>query len=180
MLNLKRKALFSIVFLSCLFVFNVAQANDGDKEHKTTETTTTETTVVDPLHCEVPCGIYDDSLRVKLIAEHITTIEKAMNQVNELSKAEETNYNQLVRWVMNKEKHAEEIQDIVSQYFLHQRIKMKATGDKHAFEHYVSQLTSLHELLVYSMKSKQTTDLAYIKKLRDSLMAFEKSYFHSH
>jgi nickel superoxide dismutase len=36
-------------------------------------------------HCEVPCGIYDDSVRVALIYEHITTIEKAINNINKLS-----------------------------------------------------------------------------------------------
>ena len=24
-------------------------------------------------HCQIPCGIYDDELRVQLIEEHITT-----------------------------------------------------------------------------------------------------------
>ncbi|MEM8908198.1 MAG: superoxide dismutase [Ni], partial [Bacteroidota bacterium] len=55
-------------------------------------------------HCEVPCGIYGDSLRVALISEHIRTIEKASNQINKLSKESNPNYNQLIRWVVNKEK----------------------------------------------------------------------------
>ena len=184
MFKFKSKSLFAFLLLSSLFMFNAVQANDGtgdkDKNKKTETTETTETVSAVEPHCEVPCGIYDDSLRVKLMYEHITTIEKAMNQMEEMSKADEMNYNQMIRWVMNKEKHAEEIQDIVSQYFLHQRVKMKATGDKHAFDHYVKQLTTLHEVLVYAMKSKQTTDLSYVKKMRDSLKSFEKNYFHSH
>ena len=74
-------------------------------------------------HCEIPCGIYDDQLRAKLIAEHATTIEKSMKQIIELSKAKPLNYNQLIRWVSNKEAHATKIQNIISQYFLTQRIK---------------------------------------------------------
>ena len=31
-------------------------------------------------HCEIPCGIYDDEMRLKMIAEHITTIEKSMRR----------------------------------------------------------------------------------------------------
>ena len=69
-------------------------------------------------HCEVPCGIYDDEARFTELEEHITTIEKAMAQVTELSAAAEENYNQIVRWVTNKEKHAEKFQHIVTQYFL--------------------------------------------------------------
>ena len=64
-------------------------------------------------HCQIPCGIYDDELRVQLIEEHITTVEKSMNQIIALGAAENMNYNQLVRWVSNKEAHAQEIQDIV-------------------------------------------------------------------
>jgi nickel superoxide dismutase len=131
-------------------------------------------------HCEIPCGIYGDSVRIALISEHIATIEKSMNQINELSKSENPDYNQLVRWIYNKEEHAKKIQDIVSQYFLHQRIKMADPEDKEAYAKYQKQLELLHSLLVYSMKSKQTTDLAYIDKLRSTLSAFDKSYFHKH
>ncbi len=133
-------------------------------------------------HCEVPCGIYGDSLRVALINEHIRTVEKAMKQINEISEAETPNYNQLVRWVMNKEKHAEEIQHIVSQYFLHQRIKMpKSASDRHAAKHYTENLKNLHAISVYAMKSKQKTDMEVIESLRSALASFEESYFgHSH
>jgi nickel superoxide dismutase len=32
-------------------------------------------------HCQLPCGIYDDATRLKLIGEHILTIEKSMKQI---------------------------------------------------------------------------------------------------
>jgi len=53
-------------------------------------------------HCEIPCGIYDDQMRIRFIAEDITTIEKAMKQIDELSAKVPLNYNQLVRWISNK------------------------------------------------------------------------------
>ena len=37
-------------------------------------------------HCQIPCGIYGDYTRIDLLREHIATIEKSMNQINELSK----------------------------------------------------------------------------------------------
>lgn len=131
-------------------------------------------------HCEIPCGIYEDSLRIELIAEHITTIEKSMNQIIILSKESDTNYNQIVRWVNNKEEHAIKIQDIVSQYFLHQRIKITDVANTVAYKKYTKQLSLLHELLVYSMKAKQTTDLEYVNKLSQSLNEFSDTYFHKH
>ena len=131
-------------------------------------------------HCEVPCGIYGDSLRVALIDEHIRTVEKATLQIVELSKSAAPNYNQLVRWINNKEKHAEEIQQIVSQYFLHQRVKIPAPTDTHAQEKYQSQLMYLHHILVYTMKTKQGTDLENIAKLKASVESFSEVYFHVH
>lgn len=131
-------------------------------------------------HCEIPCGIYGDSVRIDLIAEHIETIEKSMNQIIELQKADEINYNQLVRWVNNKEEHANKIQEIVSQYFLHQRIKPKSPSDVEAYAKYTKQLSLLHQILIDAMKAKQTTDLKYIQSLSKSLKDFSDSYFHTH
>jgi nickel superoxide dismutase len=128
-------------------------------------------------HCEIPCGIYGDSIRIQLLYEHIQTIEKSMKQIDELSSQEGIDHNQLVRWIMNKEEHASEIQYIVSQYFLHQRIKITDPSDSEAYKRYVNQLTLLHEMLVYAMKAKQTTDQVFIEKMRDTLHTFEHAYF---
>jgi nickel superoxide dismutase len=74
-------------------------------------------------HCEVPCGIYNDQMRIDMIREDITTIEKAMKEITALAGQSPVNYNQIVRWTMNKEEHAEKLQYIVQQYFMTQRIK---------------------------------------------------------
>ncbi|MEA2105654.1 MAG: superoxide dismutase [Ni], partial [Bacteroidota bacterium] len=91
-------------------------------------------------HCEIPCGIYEDTLRIELIKEHITTIEKSMNMIIELSKEENPNYNQIVRWVVNKDEHAQKLQDIVSQYFMYQRIKPVSPENKEMYEKYIERL----------------------------------------
>jgi nickel superoxide dismutase len=140
-----------------------------------------EINALDDDHCEVPCGIYGDSLRVALLKEHTKTIEKGINQINSLSKDSQPNYNQIVRWVMNKETHATEIQHIVSQYFLHQRVKMitKDSGKK-AEAKYYAQLESLHSISVMAMKTKQSTDLGNIAKLKKAIHDFEHAYFDNH
>ena len=121
-------------------------------------------------HCQIPCGIYDDQLRVNLIAEHATTIEKSMKQIIELGKADPVNYNQLVRWVSNKESHATQIQDIVSEYFMAQRLKPDQ-------KKYTAKLTILHKMLLAAMKCKQTTDVSHVNDLRALLKDFEVLYF---
>jgi len=131
-------------------------------------------------HCEIPCGIYEDSLRISLINEHITTIEKSMKKIVELSNEAKANYNQLIRWVVNKEEHAEKIQEIVSQYFVHQRIKLTDSSEKEKYDRYIQQLTTLHKIAVYSMKAKQSTNLEQIENLRESVKEFAELYFHTH
>jgi nickel superoxide dismutase len=128
-------------------------------------------------HCEIPCGIYGDQMRVDEIAEHITTIEKSMKQIVELGQADEPNWNQLVRWINNKELHANKIQRIVAQYFLHQRVKPADPDDSSAYKKYTTQLALLHQIAVHAMKAKQTTDLEHIAKLRSLLEKFKAAYF---
>ena len=128
-------------------------------------------------HCQMPCGIYDDQTRIILMKENITTIEKAMNEINRLGNADKVNYNQLVRWVNTKDMHANEFSEVVSYYFLTQRIKITDPSDKEAFAKYQKQLTILHQMLVYSMKCKQTTDLENVKKLSQLVDQFVEIYF---
>jgi len=128
-------------------------------------------------HCQIPCGIYDDPARFDMIAENITTIEKSMKMITELSKQDKPDMNQIVRWVQNKEKHADDISHIITYYFMAQRVKpaLKTAGQE--YDEYVKKLTLLHKMLVYSMKAKQTTDLANVEKLKGLSEEFHSVYF---
>jgi nickel superoxide dismutase len=128
-------------------------------------------------HCEVPCGIYNDQMRFTMLAEHIQTIEKAMQQIIQLSKESPQNLNQAVRWIMNKEKHAEEIQHIIGQYFLTQRIKNPDSEDEQAIMRYLEKLAHCHQIMVLAMKTKQTTDLNNVEMLKSRVSEFKKLYF---
>lgn len=128
-------------------------------------------------HCQVPCGIYDDEARFKMLSEHVTTIEKAMKEIAALSAQAPVNYNQVVRWVMNKEKHAEEFSEIVSYYFLAQRLLPKTPEEGEARALYLEQLELCHRLIVTVMKAKQTVDLGHVQALRDLLAKLHASYF---
>ena len=127
-------------------------------------------------HCQIPCGIYDDPARFTAMREHVTTIRKSMTQIQSLSQAEHPNHNQLARWVNNKEAHADKLAEIVTAYFMAQRVKPTGADDKAARAKYVEQITLLHELLVNAMKAKQTIDLAHCTTLDDRIGRFEQSY----
>lgn len=128
-------------------------------------------------HCQIPCGIYGDEARFDMIAENAATIEKSMKQITELSAAAKPNMNQIVRWVQNKEEHADDTSEIITYYFMAQRVKPAAKSDGEAYEQYIRKLTVLHEMLVSCMKAKQTTELSHVEKLRASLGEFHEAYF---
>lgn len=129
-------------------------------------------------HCQIPCGIFDDELRVQLIEEHIGTVEKSMKKIDEIGAAESVDHNQLVRWVNNKEAHAQEIQDIVTAYFMAQRIKPpKDHGDEKVVNAYMHKLALLHAIQIHAMKAKQSTDLEQIETLRELTGKFREAYF---
>lgn len=127
-------------------------------------------------HCQIPCGIYNDQTRFTMIAENITTIEKSMKLIAELSKNDKPNMNQLVRWVQNKEKHADDTSHIITYYFMAQRLKPADKSDTKAYDEYVNKLVLLHKMLTSSMKAKQTTDLSHVEKLRALLAEFQDAY----
>ena len=131
-------------------------------------------------HCQIPCGIYDDARQFDVIEEHAKTIEKAMEKIKELSEKKPVNYHMIARWTFNKEKHAQDIQDIVHAYFLTQRVKAKSADDKKAYESYVTHTTLLHQMLVAAMKSKQTTDTKHVEALRDLAKKYKAHYFKPH
>lgn len=103
-------------------------------------------------HCQVPCGIYDDAARVAAMLEDADTVIKAAKQMQELAGAEDAQgQQQFVRWVNNKESHAQKIIATISDYFLTQRVK--ASQDD-----YAQRLQDHHTVIVAAMKAKQSAD----------------------
>ena len=121
-------------------------------------------------HCQVPCGIYDDNARVHAMLEDAATVEKAMKQIADLTdKTDAQSKNQLVRWVMNKESHAQNIIATISDYFLTQRVN----ADQ---EDYKERLVKHHTVIVDAMKVKQNTELKYVENLKESIKALLPYY----
>jgi nickel superoxide dismutase len=129
-------------------------------------------------HCQVPCGVYGDKMRIDMLFEDLATIEKGMGQLQAMDADDSASKNQLVRWIMNKDEHAQAIQDRVAAYWLAQRIKLPKKGsDEAAMAKYHQQLELLHRMTVAAMKCKQTTDLAHVAALRTLGKEFSETYF---
>ncbi len=127
-------------------------------------------------HCQIPCGIFEDSMRFDMMLEHVHTIEKSMTLIDQLSKETKPDWNQIVRWVNNKEQHAGFLTEIANDYFLAQRIKPVSEDNSEAYKKYVEELILLHGIIVQSMKSKQTTSVETCAALRDLIGKFKSSY----
>ena len=132
-------------------------------------------------HCQIPCGIYDDVLRIVSMEEDISTIQKSISKIQKFGDSENSiqNQNQLVRWVNNKESHAQKIQDVISEYFLAQRIKPKSENDSD-YDKYVMLSTSCQKIIFYAMKCKQNVDAQYVEKLSAELESLVDVYLDKH
>lgn len=128
-------------------------------------------------HCQIPCGIYHDEVVVKGMKEDIETLAKSVKEIRSNSKSSPLEHNQMIRWVMNKEKHADKLSNTLVEYFLKQRIKPE--DDKR-----VEKVLVIHNMLVLTMKVKQSVDLDLVEKLDKELDRFVSLMYpemaHSH
>ena len=123
---------------------------------------------------QVPCGIFDDPIRVTLLKEDAATCRKAVVQVNSLSgQLSAKNLNQATRWINTKEEHAQKIIACMADYCLCQRVKPAAfASDKD----YCDALKAHHAVMQAAMKAKQTVDVAACDKLEHAVADCSKMY----
>jgi len=102
--------------------------------------------------------------------EDAATVEKSAKLIAKLAgKSDAQSQNQLIRWVMNKEKHATNIIDTISDYFLTQRVKSSQKD-------YAERLVKHHTVIVAAMKAKQNADIKYARELQKSIEALAPYY----
>ena len=120
-------------------------------------------------HCQIPCGIYGDDARFTALLEDVTTLKKAVRKIEQESAADSINHNQLVRWVKNKETHADKISHVMLEYFLAQRIK----SDQPDYE---ARLVAIHKIIVLAMKTKQNVEAGIVDDLEMAITGFQALY----
>jgi len=128
-------------------------------------------------HCQIPCGIYDDSHMVDQMMLDATTIKKSVTEIQKLSgKSDPQSVNQVVRWVGNKEDHANNTIEIIANYFLTQRVKPTQAD-------YQERLVKHHAVMVAAMKAKQNAGMEQAEALEGAvaaLRAYYPKHDHSH
>jgi len=128
-------------------------------------------------HCQVPCGIFDDEVKFAELEQDVETIAKAGRLIREISAQDSLSAKdkqQLIRWTMQKESHAQKIVDEAADYFLAQRIKTDT-------DHYEEKVVLLHHIIVHAMKSKQSVEDDAYETLGSKIAEFKKLYLdHDH
>lgn len=125
-------------------------------------------------HCQVPCGIYGDHERVHALLEDAETVTKACKMMAELAGTHDAqSQQQFVRWVNNKESHAQKIIETMSDYYFTQRIKPSQ-------EDYKERLVAHHAVVLAAMKAKQSADIKNAEALSKAISALMVYYPHQH
>ena len=102
------------------------------------------------------------------------TIGKSARLIREIAEKDSLSAQdrqQLIRWTVQKEAHAQKIISETADYFLAQRIKPGA-------DHHEEKLELLHHIIVYAMKSKQSVENEPVETLGKKIAAFKALYLH--
>ena len=121
-------------------------------------------------HCQMPCGIYHDNMVFDQIDQYVETMYKGISvlKTNKFDTVRERN--EFVRWVIQKEKASDEVSEIISTYFLQQKIKPDE-------EDTVKRVVSAHKLLFLAVQIKQNVDIKILENFADEWEDF-KQMFH--
>jgi nickel superoxide dismutase len=117
-------------------------------------------------HCQMPCGIYHDEMVFDLIDQFVETTVKAISVLQDNKFATVQERNTFVRWVVQKDKEADEVANLIMTYFLQQKIK---PGE----EKTIKRVLSAHQLLVYLVQIKQTVDLKAVNDFYEEWERFK-------
>ena len=127
-------------------------------------------------HCQVPCGIYDDSARIAGLNEDVTTIAKAVQKISELGgRHDAKDINQVTRWIATKEERASHIIQVISEYFLTQKVRPVARGTR-GYDAYLTKLADHHAVMVAAMKTKQNVSEETVRALGGAIHRLSHHY----
>ena len=121
-------------------------------------------------HCQLPCGIYHDEMVFDQIDQYAETMYKGISVLNQIKVNNIHDQNEVIRWVLEKEKESNDIASLITVYFLQQKIKPSEPDTP-------KRLASAHKLLFLLVAIKQNTDLKFVIQFTDEWETF-KNMFH--
>lgn len=121
-------------------------------------------------HCQMPCGIYHDEMVFDQIDQFVETTVKAISVMEDNPFKTVQDRAAFVRWVVQKDKGADDVAHLITTYFLQQKIK---PGEDDT----VKRVLSAHQLLFYLVQIKQNVDLKVVNDFYEEWERF-KLMFH--
>jgi hypothetical protein len=130
-------------------------------------------------HCQVPCGIFNDEMRVQSLFEDHQTIAKAMAAIQTLAVVPNAHsFNQATRWVATKEEHCDKIINLVTHYFLAQKMAVvdavqcadDETCERGPYEQYLAKLAKHHRVIRAAVKVRSVCCLSMLCLLNQLLL----------
>ncbi len=120
-------------------------------------------------HCQLPCGIYHDELEFGNLEQCVETLHRANDGILNNTSTSPLGDNQMVRWVLLKDQYADQFVQLLTTYFLQQRIQPGQSNT-------AALLTLSHEMMQSAMKIKQTVNQDHVALLSCQLSQFKKLY----
>lgn len=121
-------------------------------------------------HCQMPCGIYHDDMVYDQIDQFVETVYKGISVMKDSKFETLRDRNEFIRWVVQKEKECDEIAELITIYFLQQKIKPDEPDT-------TKRLISAHKMLFLIVAIKQNADLEFVKQFNQEWEKF-KLMFH--
>lgn len=121
-------------------------------------------------HCQMPCGIYHDDMVYDLIDQYVETMIKGITVMNQSKFDTVRERNEFVRWVMEKDKESNEAANLITTFFLQQKIK---PGEADT----AKRIERAQKLLALLVSIKQNTDVKIVESFGEEWEKF-KLMFH--
>ncbi|CCB85783.1 MULTISPECIES: superoxide dismutase [Ni] [Parachlamydia] len=121
-------------------------------------------------HCQMPCGIYHDNMIYDQIDQYVETMVKGITVLTDNKFTTLHDKNEFVRWIMTKETESNKVSELITTYFLQQKIKPDE-------EDSTKKVVMAHRLLFLIVGIKQNIDIKMVKNFQDQWEKF-KLLFH--
>lgn len=121
-------------------------------------------------HCQMPCGIYHDDMVYDQVDQYVETMVKAVAKIKDSKNNTPEARNEYVRWIMTKDRLSDQTANLITTYFLMQKIKPDD-------EDTAKKVVSAHKLLFQIVCIKQTVDFKSVSDFAEEWEKF-KLFFH--
>jgi len=121
-------------------------------------------------HCQMPCGVYHDDMVFDEVDQYVETMYKGVSVLKNSAFVTLKERQDFIRWVMEKEKESDKVAELITKYFLQQKIKPGEVDTQ-------KKVLAAHNLLFLLVGIKQNCSLEEVEGFSNDWDRF-KLMFH--